>query len=167
MDNQFLYSTIIEALRDELECHRRLLGIIREETQALRRGLPPDVIEIGNRKGEAFAEAETATRRRTEIVHRITARLGFGAPVSLTQLADHADLETRQILTGYREKFADILHSIKSVNESNRRMIALTLDHINHHIHFVRRMTAALRHYDQNGQIRDGNLHGGLISQAG
>jgi flagellar biosynthesis/type III secretory pathway chaperone len=167
MDKHSLYSPLIEALKDEIKSHACLLDVIREETRVLSQNRLPDLLDIGVKKGDVFRRTEAVTHRRTEIMNHIIAFLGIEAHASVTQLAALADVQNRQILTDYREKFADILCGIESANEANRQIIASTLAHINHHIHFIRRITATLPHYDQHGQIRDGNLHGGLISQAG
>jgi flagellar biosynthesis/type III secretory pathway chaperone len=162
-----LFRSLIDALKDEMESHTRLLDAIREETQALRNNRLPEIFDIGIRKGDAFQEAEAAMQRRLDAVAAISARLGLEDPVSFTQLAACADVQTRQILTGYREKFADIIESIKSANETNRQIIASTLDHIYNGIQFIRNISAPLPHYDRHGQIRAENAHGGILSQAG
>jgi flagellar biosynthesis/type III secretory pathway chaperone len=169
MDKQIasLFQFLIEALKDEIESHARLLDVIREETQALRQSRLPEVLDIGGRKGEAFRQADTAVQRRMEAVAKIIAHLGLEDPVSFMQLAACADVKTRQILTGYREKFADIIRNIESANETNRRIIALTLDHVSHNIDFIRNITASLPNYDRHGQINAGSMQGGLLSQAG
>jgi hypothetical protein len=93
--------------------------------------------------------------------------LDFTAPVSFNQLASFADVQTRQILTGYREKFADIMRNIKSANETNRLVIFSTLDHIQSGIQFIRNITAPMPHYDRHGQIRSAGANGAILSQAG
>jgi flagellar biosynthesis/type III secretory pathway chaperone len=167
MDKYSLYSPLIEALKDEIESHACLLDIIRAETRALKENRLSEVLDIGAKKNDAYMQTLAAAHRRMETFNRVVARLGFETPVTFMQLAVCADVQTRQILMDHREIFADILHGIGNANEANRQIIASTLAHIKHHIHFIRTITATMPHYDQHGQIREGNLHGGLISQAG
>lgn len=162
-----LYNRLLDTLDDELQCHTNLLGIILEETQVLRKSRLPDILDIGARKGDAFRQSEAAAHRRAEAVGRIIARLGLDGPVSFIQMAAYADIATRQRLTGYRENFADRVRRIEEANEINRQIIALTLAHVSHNINFINNIWTSIPNYDQNGQIKAGNLQGRLISQAG
>jgi flagellar biosynthesis/type III secretory pathway chaperone len=82
-------------------------------------------------------------------------------------MAAYADVETRQVLTGYREKFADIVRRIEDANDINRQIIALTLAHVSNNLNFINNISSSIPNYDQHGQIKAGNLQGRLISQAG
>ena len=79
MDKQLasLFQFLIDALKDEIESHTRLLDVIREETQALRDSRLPEVLDIGIRKGDAFRQSEAAAQRRVEAVTAIIACLGL------------------------------------------------------------------------------------------
>jgi flagellar biosynthesis/type III secretory pathway chaperone len=169
MDKQFafLFQFLIDALRDELASFTRLLDVIREETQALRDNKLPEVIEIGIRKGHAFRESEAAVQRRVDSVAKITAYLCLEDSLPFFELASYTDVTTRQILTGYRDKFADIVRRIKSANETNRQLIALTLAQVNNNIKFIRDITASLPIYDRHGQISARSLQGEVVSRAG
>jgi flagellar biosynthesis/type III secretory pathway chaperone len=167
MDKYSLFQPLIDALKDETESHARLLDIIRGETRVLRESRLSEVLDIGIRKGDAFRQAEAATQRRVEAVAKIGAHLGLENPVSFMRLAACADAQTRQILTDHRGNFTDIIRNIETANETNRQIIALTLDHVSHHIHFIQLLTASQPNYDQYGQINAGSSQGGLISQAG
>jgi len=162
-----LYRQLVHTLDAELQSHDRLLKIIMEETQALRRSRLPEILDTGARKSDAFSHSEAAARRRSEAVGRIIAHLGIEAPVSFVQMAAYADVATRQVLTGYREKFADIVGRIEAANDINRRIIELTLAHVSNNINFIHNISSSIPNYDQHGQIKAGNLHGRLISQAG
>lgn len=164
---ELLFKRLIHALDDELQSHAHLLNIILEETQALRRSRLPEILDTGARKGDAFGQSEAAARRRSESVGRIIAHLGLEAPVSFVQMAAYTDGATRQVLTGYREKFADIVRRIEEANDINRRIIELTLAHVSNNINFINNISSSIPNYDQHGQIKAGNLHGRLISQAG
>ena len=169
MDKQLasLFQFLIDALKDEIETHTRLLDVIREETQALLDSRLPEVLDIGIRKGDAFRQSEAAGERRVEAVAAIIACLGLEDLLSLVELAAYADAATRQFLTGFREKYSDIVRRIESANETNRQIIALTLAHVSHNIHFIQNIIAPLPNYDRHGQIGAGSLQGGLLSQAG
>jgi flagellar biosynthesis/type III secretory pathway chaperone len=169
MDKQlaFLFQFLIDALKDELESFARLLDVIREETQALRDNKLPEVIDIGIRKGNAFRQSEAAVQRRVDAVIKINAYLSIEDSLPFVELAPYTDAATRQILTGYRDRFADIVHRIKSANETNRQIIALTLAQVSNNIKFIRNMTASLPNYDRHGQISARSLQGEVISRAG
>jgi flagellar biosynthesis/type III secretory pathway chaperone len=162
-----LYKRLIHALDDELQNHARLLEIILEETQALRKSRLPEILDVGTRKGDAFRQSEEAAQRRAEAVVQIVAHLGLESPVSFVQMAAYADVATRQVLIGYREKFADIVRRIEEANEINRQIIALTLAHVSNNLNFIHNISSSIPNYDQHGQIKAGNLQGRLISQAG
>jgi len=162
-----LYKRLVHVLDDELQSHARLLEIILEETQVLRKSLLPGILDIGARKSEAFRQSEAAAYRRAETVGRIIADLGLEAPVSFIQMAAYADVATRQVLTGYREKFADIVRRIEDANDINRQIIALTLAHVSNNLNFINNISSSIPNYDQHGQIKAGNLQGRLISQSG
>jgi flagellar biosynthesis/type III secretory pathway chaperone len=162
-----LFRLLIVALKDEIENHTRLLDIIREETQALRDNQLPEVLDIGTRKGDAFRQSEAAMQHRVEAVTKIIAYLCLEGPLPVVELASYADVTTRQILTGYSDKFADIVRRIKSANQANRRVIALTLAHVSNNIYFLRNITTSLPNYDRHGQISARSLQGEFISRAG
>jgi flagellar biosynthesis/type III secretory pathway chaperone len=82
-------------------------------------------------------------------------------------MAAYADVTTRQVLTEYREKFADIVRRIEEANEINRRIIELTLAHVSNNLNFIYNISSSIPNYDQHGQIKAGNLQGRLVSQAG
>jgi len=169
VDNQLasLYGSLIHILDEELQSHTLLLKIILEETKVLRKSRLPEILDVGARKSDAFRQSEASAYRRVEAVGRIIARLGLEDPVSFVQLAAHADAATRQILTGYRDKFAGIVRQIEKSNEANRRIIALTLAHINKNINFINNISSSISNYDHHGQMKAGNLQGRLISRAG
>jgi flagellar biosynthesis/type III secretory pathway chaperone len=162
-----LYKLLIHALDIELQSHAHLLEIILEETQALRRSRLPEVLDIGAKKGDAFRQSEAAAHRRAEALVPIIAHLGLEATVSFVQMAAYADVTTRQVLTEYREKFADIVRRIEEANEINRRIIELTLAHVSNNLNFIYNISSSIPNYDQHGQIKAGNLQGRLVSQAG
>lgn len=169
MDNQItsLFNFLIDNLKDEIESHASLLYVIRQETKTLCDCRLPEFLDIGVRKGDAFRQSEAAMQRRVEAVTRITAYLGLEDPLSFVELAAYADVAIRQTLTGYRKEYADIVHRIKSANEANRQIIALTLTNVINNIHFIQNITVPLPKYDRHGQISARSLHGELISQAG
>ena len=162
-----LYKRLMMTLNAEIQTHARLLKIILEETQVLRKSRLSDIVDIGAAKEKAFRESETAAHLRAEAVGYIIAHLGLDEPVSFVQLAAYADIATRQELTGYREKFADLVRRIEDANEVNRQIIALTLAHVSTNINFIHSISSSIPNYDQHGQIKAGNLQGRLISQAG
>ncbi len=169
MDKQLasLFRFLIDVLKEEIENHARLLDVIREETQALCDSRLPDVLDIGIRKGDAFRLSEAAAQRRADAVTKIIAYLYLDNSLSFVELAPYADVAARQILTDYRDKFADIVRHIKSANETNRQIIALTLAQVSNDRHFIRSITASLPNYDRHGQISARSLQGEFISQAG
>ena len=162
-----LFRFLIVALKDEFESHARLLDVIREETQALRDSRLPEVVDIGIRKSDVFRQSEASVRRRADAVTNIIAYLHLEDSLPFAELASYADAPTRQSLTGYRNKIADIACHIKSANETNRQIIALTLNQVSNNIIFIRSITASLPNYDRRGQISARSLQGELISQAG
>lgn len=167
MDKHSLYSPLIESLKDEIEIQGRLLEVLYGESRLLSQNRLPDILDMGIQKGVALRQAEAAAHRRTQVMKQTAVRLGLEAPVSLTRLAACADAHTRQILTDCQEKIAGLIARIADTNEANRRMIALTLAHVNHHIEFLRRISVARPLYDRQGHIPNGDLHGGFISHAG
>ncbi len=163
-----LFHFLIDALRDEIESHARLLDVIREETQTLRESRLLEVLDIGIRKGAAFRQSEAAMRRRTDAVSSIAACLHLEKSLpSFVELAPYADDTTRKILTGYRDKFAEIVRGLKSANEANRQTIAVTLAHVSSDIDFMMNIAASLPNYDRYGQVSARSLQGEFISQTG
>jgi flagellar biosynthesis/type III secretory pathway chaperone len=162
-----LFRFLIVALKDEFESHVRLLDVIREETQALRDSRLPEVIDIGIRKSDVFRQSEASVRRRANAVTNIIAYLHLEDSLPFAELASYADAPTRQSLTGYRNKVTDIAGHIKSANETNRQIIALTLNQVSNNLFFIRCIAASLPNYDRRGQISAQSLQGELISQAG
>ena len=169
MDKQLssLFQFLIDALKDEIENHTRLLDVIREETQTLRDSQLPEIPDIGVRKGNAFRQSEAAMQRRVDAATKIAAYLRLEGFLLIGELAPYTDVTTRQILTRYQEKFADIVRRIKSANETNRQIIALTLAGVSNNIFFIMNITASLPNYDRHGQISARSLQGEFISQAG
>jgi flagellar biosynthesis/type III secretory pathway chaperone len=169
MDKQLAseYASLIGALEDETARAIHLLDVIGEETQALRQGRLNDVVAVCAQKEDAFRLLEAATYKRGEAAARVGALLGLSAPVSFTRLAACADVQTRQILTGYQEKLADVIGGVRTANEANRQVISLTLDFISGGIQFIRNISAPLPHYDSRGRIKTGDAHGALLSRAG
>ena len=169
MDKQLasLFQLLIDALKDEIENHARLLNVIREETQTLCDSQLSDVLDIGIKKGDAFRQSEAAMQRRVVAVTKIVAYLCLEDSLPFIELTQYADVTTRQILTGYRDKFTNIVRSIKSANEKNRQIIALTLAHVINNMHFIMNIAASLPNYDRHGQISARSLQGEFISQAG
>jgi flagellar biosynthesis/type III secretory pathway chaperone len=169
MDKQIasLYKSLLHTMNEELQCHERLSDLIHEETLVLRQSRLPDILDINARKAEAYRQSEAAAQRRVESIDRIVACLGLENPVSFAQLTACADVATRQILIGYREKFADMVRHIEKTNEINRQIITLTLAHVSNNLNFIHSISSSIPNYDQRGQIKAGNLQGRLISQAG
>ncbi len=169
MDKQLasLFQFLINALQDEYESRARLLYVIWEQTQTLRDSQLLEVPDISIRKGDAFRLSEAAVQRRVDAVTKIIAYLCLEDSLSFLELAPYTDVTTRQILTGYRDKFADTVRRIKSANETNRKIIALTLAHVSDNINFIMNITTSLPNYDRHGQISARSLQGEFIAQAG
>ena len=163
----YLYKSLLQTLDEEMQYHERLLELIHEETLVLRKSFLPEILDISTRKGEAYRQSEAVVQRRVECIDSIIAYLGLEPPVSFAQLTACADVATRQILTGYREKFADIVCRIEKTNETNRQTIELTLAHVSNNLNFIHSISSSIPNYDHHGQIKAGKLQGRLISQAG
>jgi flagellar biosynthesis/type III secretory pathway chaperone len=85
----------------------------------------------------------------------------------MTQLAEYAQNAIRQNLIDYQEKFADIVSSIKAVNEKNKNLIQAMLSHTTNTLNYINKLTSPGPHYNRHGQVQAGNLQGRLISQEG
>ena len=104
---------------------------------------------------------------RMSAINKIAAHLHLDEPVFMTQIIASAQNHIRKNLMDYQEKFADLIKQINKVNEKNKHLITFSLSQVNNTISYINSLTSSSLNYSPSGQIKAGNLHGRLISQAG
>jgi flagellar biosynthesis/type III secretory pathway chaperone len=104
---------------------------------------------------------------RMSTINKIAEHLKIDEPVSLTQIIGSAQNHIRKNLMDYQEKFADLVKQINKANEKNKRLITFSLSQVDNTISYINSLTSSSLNYSPSGQIKAGNLHGRLISQAG
>jgi flagellar biosynthesis/type III secretory pathway chaperone len=166
-DLDSLYNALVLSLEREYEYYRELLDAMREEATTLKRCDSKDVLDFNNRNERLLLSLRTVAERRMSTVQSISSELRLDEPVSMTQLIAYAQENTRQDLIGYQEKFAEMMVQIEQANNRNKDLIHASLAHVNNTINYIHHITSTNQNYDQQGQVRAGNLQGKLISQAG
>jgi flagellar biosynthesis/type III secretory pathway chaperone len=166
-DLDFLYNSLLLSMGQECEHYEELLKAIKEETHVLKKSNLPDILEFNTRKERLLLSLNMASEMRMSAVKKIVSHLNLDEPVSMTQLIAYAQDHTRQNLTDYQEKFADMIAKIKKMNDHNKTLITFLLSHIGNTLNYINSITSSCPNYDQCGQVKARNLQGRLISQEG
>jgi flagellar biosynthesis/type III secretory pathway chaperone len=166
-DLDFLYKSLYLSMEQEYECYRELLEAIEEEATALINCTSKDIIDFNSRNERLLLSVKMAADIRMNAIKKITSYLHLDEPVTMGQLIAYAQDNIRQNIIDYKEKFADMILKIRRTNNHNRELIAASLSHINNTLNYIDSLTCPSPNYDRNGQIKAGNLHSRLISEAG
>jgi len=166
-DLDLLYSALLLSLGQEYEHYQELSELVQEETTLLKQCTPEEVLGFNARKEQLLLSLQVATEMRVSATRRIASHLHLDEPVSMTKLMASAKDQTRQNLMDYREKIADLVRETEKRNAHNKDLINASLGHINNTLNYIHMLSASSSNYDRRGQVKAGNLHGRLISQAG
>jgi flagellar biosynthesis/type III secretory pathway chaperone len=166
-DLDYLYHALLLAMGQEYERYQALLSSIQDETDILRKCVLDDIFSSNKKKEMVLQSLSIALEIRMSAINKIAEHLQIDEPVSMTQLIDSAQNHIRKNLMDYQEKFADLVKQINKANEKNKQLITFSLSQVNNTISYINSLTSSSLNYSPSGQIKAGNLHGRLISQAG
>lgn len=166
-DLDYLYNSLLLAMGQEYERYQELLKTIEEETEILKKCVLADILNCNTKKEMVLLSLNMALDMRMSAIHKIAAHLHIDKPVSVSHIIASAQNHIRKNLIDYQEKFADLIKQINKVNENNKNLITFSLSQVNNTMSYINRLTSPYLNYNPSGQIRAGNLHGRLISQAG
>lgn len=166
-DLDCLYNSLLVTMGQEYERYRELLKTIKEETEILKKCVLADILNCNTKKEMVLLSLNMALEMRMSALNKIAARLQLDNPVFMTKIIASAEYHIRKNLMDYQEKFADLIKQINTVNVSNKYLITFSLSHVNNTINYINSLTSSYLNYSPSGQIKAGNLHGRLISQAG
>jgi hypothetical protein len=155
-DLDYLYNSLLIAMGQEHERYQELLETIKEETEILKKCVLADILDCNAKKERVLLSLNMAL-----------AHLHLENPVFMTQIIASAQHHIGKYLMDYQEKFADLINQINEINENNKHLITFSLSFINSTISYINSLTSSCLNYSRSGQIKAGNLHGRLISQAG
>lgn len=166
-DLDYLYNSLLLAMGQEYERYQELLKTIEDETEILKKCVIADILNCNTKKEMVLLSLNMALDMRMSAINKIAAHLHIDKPVSMSEIIARAQTAVRQNLIDYQEKFADVITQINKVNKNNKRLITFSLANINNTISYINNLTSSYLNYNPAGQIKAGNLHGRLISQAG
>jgi len=166
-DLDYLYNTLLLAMGQEYGRYQELLKTIEEEAEILKKGILEDILNSNTAKEMVLLSLNMALEMRMGAVNKIAAHLHINKPVTFSEVVSQAQDHIRQNLMEYKEKFADLITRINKANRNNKRLIAFSLSQINNTVNYINNLTSSHLNYNPTGQIKAGNLHGRLISQAG
>ncbi len=166
-DLDYLYNSLLLAMGQEYERYQELLKTIEEETVILKKSVLAEILNCNTKKEMVLLSLNMALDIRTSAVNKIAAHLHINEPVSMSEIIACAQDHIRQNLMDYQEKFADLISKINKININNKHLITFSLTNVNNTISYINSLTSSYLNYNPAGQIKAGNLHGRLISQAG
>ncbi len=122
------FEGIIGLLHEELELHRRLLALLREEQQALAGGRMARLAAIARRQEAIVQEVRWLEQARLELLRVLAERAGRDpADLTLSGLIAVVRPEVAARFQRLREALAGALREIAAANGSNA---ALIRDHV-------------------------------------
>jgi flagellar biosynthesis/type III secretory pathway chaperone len=166
-DLDCMYNGLLIAMGQEYKRYQELHKTVEEETELLKKCVLTDILDCNTKKEKVLLSLSMAIETRMSALNKIAAHLHLDKPLFLTQIITVAQNQFRENLIDYQEKFADLTKQINKVNEKNKHLITFSLSQINNTINYINSLTSSYLNYSASGQIKAGNLHGRLISQAG
>ena len=166
-DLDYLYNSLLIAMGQEYERYQELLNTVEEETDILKKCVLADILDCNTKKETVLLSLNMALEMRMSALDKIATHLHLNKPALMTQIIGSAQNQIRKNLMDYQEKFADLIKQINKVNESNKHLITFSLSQVSNTISYINSLTSSYLNYSPSGQIKAGNLHGRLISQAG
>ena len=166
-DLDYLYNSLLLAMGQEYERYQELLITIEDETEILKKCIIADILNCNTKKEMILLSLNITLDMRISAINKIAEYLHVDKPVSISEIIAHASNRVGQNLMDYQEKFADLITRINKVNNNNKHLITFSLANVNNIISYINSLTSSYLNYNPAGQIKAGNLHGRLISQAG
>jgi flagellar biosynthesis/type III secretory pathway chaperone len=166
-DMDTLYESLLIALGQEYGQYEALRKALKDESAILKKTSLEHILENNARKEAIVLSLNMTAGMRRKAVDTLAAGFHLDEPVSLTTIIERAPISTRQILSDYQEKFADIMEQVQKLNEANKNLISFSLTHVRNTFNYINSLVCSNPNYDHHGQIKAGNLQGRLISQAG
>jgi len=166
-DLDYLYHSLLLAMGQEYERYQELLITIEDETEILKKCVIADILNCNTKKEMILLSLNIALDMRISAINKIAEYLHIDKPVSISEIIAHAHNRIGQNLMDYQEKFADLITRINKVNNNNKHLITFSLANVNNIISYINSLTSSYLNYNPAGQLKAGNLHGRLISQAG
>lgn len=166
-DIHYLYNSLLCALGQEYERYEELFEIIGEEAKVLKGCRLQEILDSNAKQERILLSISMASEMRAGAIKNIITHLNLEPPVTIHQIIACARPQIRQDLIQYHEKFSALKSRIEQFNETNKRLIHVSLSYVSNTLNYINILTSSKPHYDHCGQIKAGNLQGRLISQEG
>lgn len=130
---QDAFESVVGLLQEEVEAHRRLLELAREEQRALVRGDIAELQRVVAAQEEVVGQVRGLERARMQLLELLAERVERPVEhLSLRELVAACPPDVGQRLEEQREQLVGVLQELADVNKANALLVRAHLEYVQH-----------------------------------
>lgn len=141
------FESVVGLLDEEIDLHRRLLGLVKEEQGAIMRGAAADLSDVVGRQEALVVEIRAIEQARRGLIRLVADREGCEPDaLPLSELIVRAKPEVAVRLERQREVLSSVLRELADLNEANALLLRDHAAYLRAMVDLVARATAGVTH---------------------
>lgn len=130
---QDAFESVVGLLQEEVEAHRHLLELAREEQRALVRGDVAELQRVVAAQEEVVGQVRGLERARMQLLELLAERVERPVErLSLRELVAACPPDVGQRLEEQREQLVGVLQELADVNKANALLVRAHLEYVQH-----------------------------------
>lgn len=154
---------LIQALNKEYEIYERVLEIAEKKKRIIIEGKIKDLDDITSKEQTMIISIGKLENIRTAILKNIAYELSLDKAENISKLIQHLDEENKERVLAIKDKFNDILETIKDKNELNNKLIKQSLEYIEFNKNLLTSLENQGSTYGSGAQEKDVNTKKNLF----
>lgn len=154
---------LILALNKEYEIYQEVLEIAKKKRAIIVEGKIKDLDDITSKEQAMILSIGKLENIRLAILKNIVSELKIDEVQNLSQLSQHLDEKSKQEIINIRDKFDDILKSVKNQNDLNSKLIQQSLEYIEFNKNLLTSLENQGSTYSSNADEKDMKMKNNLF----
>lgn len=155
-----------DVLRKEIDLHRRLLSVTREETGLIVNNEVESLLEKTRQMESLVVELRKLEKQRMCLADGLRESLGMEGDPTLSAITEAVEEPHRSVFAKQFEEINELLQELRSVNRSNAMLIRQSLEYIDFNIKLLAGASDEPMTYEPEGKRREGAVSGMLDQRA-
>lgn len=154
---------LIQALNQEYEIYKEVLEIAKKKRQIIVEGKIKDLDDITSKEQAMILSIGKLENIRQSILKNIAKELEIDEVENISQLSKHLDTKSKEEVLAIREKFDDILNTIRDKNDLNNKLIKQSLEYIEFNKNLLTSLENQGSTYGSSANEKDVNIKKNLF----
>lgn len=154
---------LILALNKEYEIYQEVLEIAKQKRSVIVEGKIKDLDDITSKEQTMILSIGKLENIRQAILQNIVNELDIDEAQNISQLSKYLDDKSKKEILAIRDKFDDILKSVKNQNDLNSKLIQQSLEYIEFNKNLLTSLENQGSTYSSNADEKDMKIKSNLF----